>query len=750
MELEGLRLGVPALSAELERHQPRRADLNLDLEVAEIQITGPQTATLSGLRLAVPELAADELAPDSRRTFGWAGTGRLHQELTVEHIQVPGQATLANLAQDLTLTAALDDPAVRIQVPRLRLSARVGDMDMLPARPVPLQVDLQIPTVTLRGTAPADVDLEGLVLRAELGDALTARLGVSARSAGAGAAATDGELTVDLKLLSRLVPPELLREAELIGRVSANWEARGRLPSEAETADLRVAPAALLGRAERLPFVDGAELRVSLDGVGVGLPLDPGRVAVGGLFTEPELRIEVGPRGATLGIAGGLDLRWIEELPGLPRLAEPWSARLDWDGELAADASLTVQESFALAPVGVAQTLDLHLAGLEKLAAGGDSAPLFSALHGMDADLKLTAAIAENPTLTALASDVQVKGPFDAGANLMLRAGRELAGAVWMRARNAAVALPGVSRVEGLDAAVNLVRRLAIVRDTRTPGAVSQGDRYLSRAVLELPGSVPSASPAIDPTSAEDMGQPSRVALRRLQYTGGPLPLDAGNVELTFSLPGNLPHLEQFQADLLGGTVRGGLRLGAGPGTDRYHLQGSVGFTGLDAARLVPDPAPAPGTGVPVDDSEISGQLGFRVPLVPGVSALLDGIGLEGGLTHVGARTLDRVLFALDPSESNEAIVDQRRMVRLGSPRWFNVILKDGNLSTAGQVRALGVDLSLPRIERFPVSRLPLLSDLASLEPQLRNLVETLDLVSADHVAVSRDGGLSFHRGETP
>jgi hypothetical protein len=118
----------------------------------------------------------------------------------------------------------------------------------------------------------------------------------------------------------------------------------------------------------------------------------------------------------------------------------------------------------------------------------------------------------------------------------------------------------------------------------------------------------------------------------------------------------------------------------------------------------------------------------------------------EAELSHIGARALDRALFALDPSESNETIVKQRKLLRLGSPRRITMGVRHGNLSVSGRVQAVGLDLELPRVERVNVAGLPgrerFEASLAGLAP----ILDILSVASADILEIDDAGNVRFRK----
>jgi hypothetical protein len=94
-------------------------------------------------------------------------------------------------------------------------------------------------------------------------------------------------------------------------------------------------------------------------------------------------------------------------------------------------------------------------------------------------------------------------------------------------------------------------------------------------------------------------------------------------------------------------------------------------------------------------------------PLATSLDRLLQDLEAEVEITHIGASALDRMLYALDPYESNETIMGQRKLLRIGRPRWARAAVKSGLFSAGGEVEVKGARIELPRLDRLSLSGLP-------------------------------------------
>jgi hypothetical protein len=157
------------------------------------------------------------------------------------------------------------------------------------------------------------------------------------------------------------------------------------------------------------------------------------------------------------------------------------------------------------------------------------------------------------------------------------------------------------------------------------------------------------------------------------------------------------PNLKYFQADLLGGSIIGALRIFKKD--KQFFIKSDLAFTGLDLKKIAvkgeirSDPA----------DYSIGGQLAMSFPLSTALRPQMEQLQLELQFSHIGPRALGRMLYLMDPYETNQTIVSQRRILRNGTPRWIEIQVKDGILSLDGEVAMKGINFKIPHLERLNI-----------------------------------------------
>ncbi|MFU8857798.1 MAG: hypothetical protein ACNA8S_12450 [Deferrisomatales bacterium] len=755
--VRGLSAALDGVRVSLREGFPERAALRARARAAEVSLTGPTEAVVRDLALSGLSVEAGGLRPTEGALLGVAGWVTLDQHVSVGEAAAAGRGRVEGLRQELRTEVRLDaGPTAEVSGGSFSLAADRVDTQ-LPEGPVggmPLRAEARWEAVRLSAKGPGEplrVDVEGLRAEAETGAFLRAALRADARDLGAEGLEASGEVHLDLARAAQALPSRR-GPGTLTGSAAASGEVEGRLPAPGELEALRHRPEAWAEAP--LPFLTRAAVQLRLEGLGADLPLGgtggraAGRLAFAGVETLEPVWVRVEDRGRTLALGGELVGR-VEALPvagDLPdRLGEPLRLRLGLRAAGAADGSLEARQFLEAEPLALRQEAELRVLGLDRWLRQGLGRPPALALGLLEGRGGIRVSLGGDPATSGPApGGATLHGPLEAGAEATLLRGEELAATAFLRAGGASLRW-GETAADGLFADVTLEKRYALAR---VAADAPPSPPWLSRAVLgaldQDLGGAPSTQRA--PPRPARFASTSRIGLDRLRWGGGPVSLEARNLQLEVGLPDGLPWVERIELGLLGGSAVGAV--GARGGRDgELQAVARFAFTGLDAALL------APGALGPVggdEDGELSGRFSVALPLESDAEAFLGAAQAELALTRIGSRVLERALYALDPGESNEAVVRQRRLVRLGGPRWVRAQVRDGNLSVEGEVEARGVRLALPRLERLRVSQLPGLEGLGEALEALLPLRGALEAVRADVLTVDDAGILRFERGGLP
>ena len=119
---------------------------------------------------------------------------------------------------------------------------------------------------------------------------------------------------------------------------------------------------------------------------------------------------------------------------------------------------------------------------------------------------------------------------------------------------------------------------------------------------------------------------------------------------------------------------------------------------------------------------------------------------MQLNLRKIGADTLERALFSLDPYERNEQIVAQRKLLRQGTLKSLRASTQDGSFGFGGEVQVKGVNVTLPRVERIRLADLQLKKELATTVAGIASARKLLDLLRADTLSTGPKGEISLGR----
>lgn len=774
LQVDMLRLALTEFSARLPLAEgvagsaAGELTLGLQAELSGLRQSRGREQQLSVSRAQVRRVAvrAQGLRLDKAALFGLAGAASLEKDAQVEGLDAGGRLRVPQLTQSVRADIALPaDKRINVSLNELRLEAPALRA-LAPGKPplvVPLRLSVSAPAISLEGPALTP-GVEGLRVELRAGDAAQAEADVDLAGAGR-ELSTRGRLSADLDRLLALAAPLLPAKAKGSGGVSAQWRLAATLPA-AEAAAARPgvasvskpggkpggkavakpAPEKLLPAIRKLAFLHELEASLGLSNLSLDWPLEPGpgqkpeTLRLRGLSTPRPLRLATRDGLGESSLAGSLAFGPLDALPGAGKLATPVRGLFTVDARQQGARSAQLSQALRLDGFDLDQNLALSLDRLDTLLARldqGETDTLAAALELVDAtaDFRLASGLHALPGAAQAAGLKAARGRLEAAAGLRLSAGRSLTVSARLDSPGLDLRLGQDLAVSGLASDLRFSRRYSMRPGLPCPGGADEAPAPLSELVvgrLPAPGVAPELRSL---TAADALGQLLRtdaqapaasggIAFTQLRLKGGGLPLTLRDVSLRLDAGSPAPGLQSFRAGLLGGDVLGSavVRKGA-PG---YLLSANLAFTGIDPSRLLPDKAPRDLAG----QAETSGRLSVELPLTPDPEQLLQRLNLRMDISKIGPRTLERMLYALDPDEQNEAIVQQRRLMGMGYPRWLRVAAAYGNLSVSGAVDVKGFQLDLPQVDRLGLANLPVRKQLEKPLAGVPALIRALDAAS--------------------
>jgi translocation and assembly module TamB len=737
-------LSISNLRVMLKDLFPSEAAAAMSLHMEGLRFRGPKEVVVQ--RIAVPslEISASEIRGEKGALFGVAGRIALREVQSLGVLSVPETAEIRDLKESLSMEVFLR-PVKSVDVEVKEFKVDSPSLSVRNGRSVPTETPFSISTtmsMVLRKGTDYEADIKRLRSDIFMGKMLRAGMDLKAERWGFGGLRTEGRATADLSQVMQYIPQEMVKDVKLSGSAEMGWSFTGRLPGKEELEEMKEPEKALTALRDK-DIVRDLDLDASFKALSVELTTAEGkRVTVSEISTRKPLRV-VMEKGLKKVDLGGAVSASIQELPHLEKLKEPLRVAFDVSvgGEMLKTFTLT--QSLRVSPLNLKQEARVSVSGLDKLLSKGQKGLSVELLEFIGGKANFSLEL-EKTDVSFVEKDLAVVGKITIGADMDLFPGREIGLRGWLQ-------VPGLDLTYGKFINIrNLKSSLAVAKRYRLSikeeaGASGPPPPYLSLQVLKPATESPRRASTEDPVLGRLMndvrakGPGLRTfSVESIHVDLKPLPVDIRHTGLDFNLEEGLPSIDFFQAEIMGGTVRGSLSIKRRNGT--FFADFRSAFSGLNAQRLIPGAS----RGIRDEETEVSGMMSVALPLSTSIDRLLQDMEFEVEITHIGARALERMLYALDPYENNESIVQQRKLLRMGSVKWVTASVKDGMLFASGQVEVKGVKLELPKLERLNVGSLPGLGGYEKRLAIIGPTIEMLNILSANTVAMERDGKIRF------
>ena len=605
--------------------------------------------------------------------------------------------------------------------------------------------------VRLNQLAPLMLDVGGLEADIQSGDLLSLHLKGAAVDSGMNIQ-MEGRLGVDLKQVLDLAPADLKPKGDFTGRLETQWRLQGRRPDAKELVGLADNGLPLEKRLQQMAFLEELNLKTRFINMGITLPPKSGEtLSVLGIHSPNPFEISLLDGMKSVLFEGKINLDKIQALPTLGKLKPPQSAVFSVKGVGRDFNSLELWESFSVPPLAMEQTLELSLNKLNHLLRKKEKPDLTAILKLLEAKVQAGVSVNMGTELAPFSKGLTLEGPLKGRLELKLRGGKTISAQTFLESEGLNVTLGPKLTLNHLKTHLQLEKTYDLAFG---PPIVSrENTKALSRRVLE-PGITSRPDLGFNNSLSQRLVEDLRGRLSRnptLSFdsawvASGPFPMEINNAQLQMRLNPSLPSVDYFQMDIMGGTLLG--ELGIYERRDLYFFHMDGAFSGLDVetrrAETGRGSEGLPNQRQKGEDTRISGRVSLEIPISPNTRTVMNNTDAVFRLTHIGPRTLERLLYAMDPHENNESIVKQRALLRKGTPRWIEVAIRHGNLSLTGEVTVGGSSIHLPPIKRLNVTALPIQKRIQNLADAMVPLVKGLKILSADTLRVDQGGGIDF------
>lgn len=744
LSLGRLDLRLDESSLTLSKAGKGQAQASLVLTMDDLRLAGTPPVSVRQLRLPRLLLRADALRVDPASLYGVSGQTTLDLDAEATGIEAKGKAALPTLAASMRLHAQLPaEKSASATLESLNIDAPVVRLPQPGKKPLesPLSLRVSAESVTLAGPGSAPT-LRGLQLALDLGQALRCEAQASLDGQSGRELRSQGTLRLNAAQTLALGSAFAPRQAKASGGVALDWRLAATLPSPPPaSAKAEPSPKTLKQQLKELAPLHELEAVLRLDALSLDWPLPApegklppkGKTEIlqlRGVSTPRPLRLNVTNGAEDARLAGSVSFGPLDSLPGVGKLSRPLHGLLTLNAAQQQARSVQLSQMLRLDGLETDQNLTLTLDKLDTVL-DRDKDRLAAALELLDGSFSFSLATG----LDALPSGAAAKGltgsgRLMAGAEGRLVGGRSLALSAHVSSPGLELRLGPDLGISGLTSSLHVARRYRLTSGLRCPATREASTLPLSEQVFDL---FPAhGQPAYG--GGEALGQLLRtdsaratagaLGFARLTRSTGGTSLDIRDFEVRLDDSGPVPGLRSFRAGLLGGNILGSAHIAKASGA--YSLNADLAFTGIDPGRLLPDKTPRD-LG---DQAEAAGRVTLSLPITPNPEELLRRLSLRADITKVGPRTLERMLYALDPEEQNETIVQQRRLMGMGYPRNLRVSAAYGNLSLSGAVEVKGFRLDLPPVDRLGIANLPIKNQLTKPLAAVPGLIKLLDAAS--------------------
>lgn len=739
MSLDDALVALPTLRTRLTDGFPDSLSLSARIGIKGFR-QGRGGVAVSGLDVPKITVNGEALRLAGNNVLGISGRLRLAADLAAGRCDLPGAGTLGQIAFSLAATAEAGAGGT-VDLRMEKTDLKIADLRL---RDPKLNTRLSFGAgggIRLRGDDAASVSLDGVDCRLDLGDIASLRLNADGKPYERMRATAD--LNLDLTRFQKALPG-LMGQTAVGGRTDIRAALDGRIPDPAEIAALSN-PSGFDVR-KRLGFFRDVSLSAELDGATVSMAPSGGkRLTVGPLQTAEPIAYALSTASGKGELTAALTVGGVRGVPAaMAGIARKLPAQLALTLRHDGVESLQLQQGLRIRAFPLDQELTVALGGLNRVLNAGLDGPPAHWLKLLGGSVEGRARLGPGLKGDDLLPGLIVGGELTTEIRAALETGKRVSAGLTFRSGGMSLAIKDGPSVAGLRTRLDLEKAYRLGFDTKQ--APKTPDK------IPLSAAVMGADPGTGLSSAPGGAGRFMDRLRRRYTAEHPLsfdralagaapgrpPLAIENAVMDIGLKGGLPGSEFFQADLLGGTVMG--VLGLAKDRDGFHLRTQIGFTGIDSRRMFPGGA----FGVSRSDAEIGGELALRLPLTTGMRAFLSGLELTATLSPIGSRALERFLYALDPYESNESIVSQRRLLRRGTPRWIKIRIQNGALSLTGEVSVSGARVAIPPIDRLNLDRIGGLDRYEGSLSGMGPLVDLLKMLSAETLAVDEKGEVHF------
>jgi hypothetical protein len=754
LQVAGTRINLQKFTAQLTDLFPATADLNLSFAVDNL-VNGktPKTINVSGIRLDQLNIHATDIQKSDASRFKIAGKILMDNQLHIEKIQTPDLVEVSGLAQSLKMNASLcADENMIASIDHLDVTGKNVSVLKESIGPIKTGMDfhLAFDEIFLKNLAPINADIKNFIAKLSLDDAVDATLTANATDTANTSFNADLKIYSDISALTHLIPEKFLPGITGAGNLNIAINAGGRRPIDKEINALKKKQLA-----DNLSFIDQFNFSLKLDHGSVALA-KTGRepIRIEAISASPLISYDFVGKTGKGNIASLLNIGSVEGLPGI-HSDTPVSATFSFAGTHDYAAFIDLTQSLCIAPTGISESVHIRIDSLDQMIARTPipGIPVWLSKVGakFNADIQIPDCNALKALGLPVLSETDLDGLISAGVCFNLIPDQSTDGSISLTIRDLNVSRPETVSVTNIDANIDFSKSYLIESDRQSQAASAESG--LSSNIFESAG-----QPFLFTRDSdiyrhirllhERMNPKPALSFEKIDVLAAPFPLVIDESMMMLNLDNGLPNLDYFQFNILGGTMNGSIALlhkkketaiyEPNPKIEQFNVNTALTFSGINPAQIFPRAF----SKEDYSKADISGAMYADIPVTDQLQTLLQNMTVTVEFTRIGSRALERMLYALDPYESNEAIVSQRLLLKNGSPKEIRLDIRDGFLSLRGKVVVKGLEISLPAIRRLNIAMIPGMDKFENRLSGLLPLIGILQKISAEHIIIDKQGNM--------
>jgi hypothetical protein len=755
LQVSGTRVNLKKLTATLVDLFPESAALKLSIAIDKLlNGNAPNEINISDIRLDQLYAKAINIQKTDESKFGMTAELTLDNKLKIGRIHLPDMLQINDLEQSIKVNASLrPDETIAGSLDHLDVTAQKVSIVKEDIGPINLDtginMHLAFNELVLKNLDPINADIKNFLVRMSAADAVSLTIDASAVDLANTSFIADIKVNADLEVLINKLPEKLLSGINGEGNLNISIDAAGRRPDAEEIDALKKKQFS-----DNLEFIDHLNFGINIENGSVEISKqDQSLIAIKSITASPLFSYKLSGKAGKGDIISSMTAASLNGLPGInpdtPLSAQfSLSASHDYAKTINLDQSLTVSQAGIEGSLNIMEeSINITVDGLDRIITRSPMPKLGSWLSKAGADISVNINIPDCTAISALGlpalSETALSGQISAGVTFALIPDQSIDSGLALTVNdmnlnilqkmsiekaNANIDFSKSYRIQSTDKALafsNSAGLSANVIDSAWQSSLFTQNSEIYRHIRQL---------------YERMNPKPAFSFQKADVLAAPFPLIIDESMVMLNLDNGLPNLDYFQFNLLGGTINGSIALLKKQVQDPIHknktfnVNTALTFSGINFAQFFPG-------AFSKDDyskANISGSLYAAFPVTDQLQTILENATITVAFTQIGSMALERLLYSIDPYESNEAIVSQRRLLKNGSPKKIRLDIKDGFLSLRGNVSIKGIEFSLPAIRRLNIAQVPGLERFEEKLSGLAPVISILQKVSAEHIVINK------------